>query len=211
MLVPLAAERARTAVARARVAALTTYPRRAPARPHLTSVAVEAGPGGQPIVRVEPGSLAAAHLLARPLASVRVCPPGADVVTVHGAARRLPGRADDGRLVFQIEVGAVRLGDNAPVDPAAYRAAAVEPASDEALEHLRAEHADDLAACLRALGHDAQWAEPTGLDRRGLTVLAIGSDGVESVRLLFPAPVDRLEQLPNGLRCLLLCQCQHGS
>ena len=205
MSVPLAAERARAAVARARVAALTTYPRHATARPCLTSVAVECGTGGRPIVRVEPGSLAAAHLLALPLASVRVCPPGEDAVTVHGAARRLPGYDPHGRLVFEVKLGAVRLGDGAPVDLDAYRSALT--FTGDALDHLRAEHADDLAACLRARGHDALWAEATSLDRTGLTVLAVGIKGVQSVLLAFPTPVDRLEQLPQGLRCLLMCRC----
>ena len=199
MPVPRTAERARAALAQARVAALTTYPRRAPARPHLTSVAVACLADGEPVVRVAPGSLAAAHLLARPLASVRVCPPGGDVVTVHGAARRLPGRDGAGHLLFQVEVGAIRLGDGAPA------------LAGDALDHLRAEHADDLAACLRARGHDALWVEPLSLERTGLTVLSVGPDGVETVLLAFPTAVDRLDQLPQGLRCLLLCRCRTGS
>lgn len=215
MPVPPPAERARTSVARARVAALTTYPRAAPARPHLTSVAVECGPPGTPVIRVAAGSQAAGHLLARPLATVRVAPVGGDTVTVHGAAQRLPGRDENGRLRFRIDVGAVRLGDQpaTPVDPDAYRSAECDPLAHETpdvLAHLRAAHADELAACLRALGHDAQWAEPTGLDRYGMTVLAVGLHGVDTVRLTFPRAVQRLEALPAGLRCLLLCHCSGG-
>lgn len=206
------ADRARAAVATARFAALTTYPRSAPGRPVLTSVTLECGTQGCPVIAVEAGSQAAGHLLARPLATVRVAPVGADTVTLHGAARRLPGRDGEGRLRFQVDVGAVRLGDDAPVsvDPDDYRAATYDPLALEAaavLAHLRLAHAEQLAACVRACGHDAAWAEPVDLDQHGLTVLAVGLHGVDTVRLPFPRAVPRLEALPPGLRCLLLCRC----
>ena len=216
MSLPPPAERARTSVARARVAALTTYPRHAPERPVLTSVTIACGSQGCPVVLVEAGSEAAGHLLARPLATVRVSPVGGDTVTLHGAARRLAGRDPEGRLRFQVDVGAVRLGDGVPVpvDPADYRAAACDPLADEVagvLAHLRLAHAEQLTACVRACGHDAQWTEPVDLDQHGLTVLAVGVHGVDTVRLPFPRAVPRLEALPPGLRCLLLCRCSGGA
>lgn len=212
MALPEPAELARTSVARARVAALITYPRSAPARPHLTSVTVGCNGDGHPVVRVEAGSLAAAHLLSRPLATVRVAPVGGDTVTVHGAAHRLRGTGGGGLLTFQVEVGAVLLGAVRPatVEVEAYRSAEPDPLRDEApavLAHLRDAHARQLTACLRALGHDAQWAEPTGLDRHGLTVLALGLEGVATIRLSFPEPVRRLADLRPGLGTVLLCRC----
>jgi putative heme iron utilization protein len=212
LLLPSPAELARTTVARARVAALTTYPRRAPARPHLTSVAVGCSADGCPVVQLASGSRAAAHLLARPLATVRMAPVGGETVTVHGAAHRLAGRDAAGTLAFRVEVGAVRLGaaSPTPVGAEAYRRAEPDPLRDEApavLEHLRAAHADDLAACLRAMGHEAEWAEPSALDRYGMTLLAVAPGGVDTVRLAFPDPVDRLDDLRPGLGTVLRCRC----
>jgi hypothetical protein len=75
------------------------------------------------------------------------------------------------------------------------------------LAHLRDHHAAGLAACLRARGHDAHWVEPRSLDAAGLDVLAVGPDGVELVRLAFPAPVSRLQDLRAGLAVALTCRC----
>lgn len=211
MALPEPAELARTSLARARIAALLTYPRSAP-RPHLTSVTVGCDRAGRPVVRVYAGSPAAARLLARPLATVRVAPVGGNTVTVHGAAHRLRGTGDDGRLTYGVEVGAVLLGAGTParVEVEAYLAAEPDPLRHEApavLAHLRDAHAGQLTACLRALGHDAQWAEPSALDRHGLTVVAVGLEGVATIRLSFPEPVRRLQDLRPGLGTVLLCRC----
>ncbi|MBC7374496.1 MAG: hypothetical protein H7323_10955, partial [Frankiales bacterium] len=158
MTLPDPAELARTALAQARVAALTTYPRSAPA-PRLTSVTMSCQDDGRPVIRVGPGSRAAVDLLARPLATVRVSPVGAETVTVHGGARRLPGRDERGRLAFRVDVGAVRLGVVRPatVDLDAFDAAEPDPLREDAprvLAHLREAHTDQLTACVRAVGHD---------------------------------------------------------
>ena len=212
MTLPDPAELARTSLAQARVAALTTYPRSAPARPRLTSVTMACQDDGRPVIRVGAGSRAAVDLLARPLATVRVSPVGGETVTVHGGAQRLPGRDECGRLAFRVEVGAVRLGvvRHATVDLHAFDAAEPDPLRDDAprvLAHLREAHTDQLTACVRAVGHDAQWAQATALDRYGMTVLAVSGDGVDEVRLSFPEPVRRLQDLRPGLGCLLMCRC----
>lgn len=211
---PSAAERARTAVASARVGCLTTYARHSAARPHPTTVAVECDGEGRPVLPVTPNSLAAAQLLARPLATLHVAPPGCEATTVHGAAHRLRA-AGDGLLRYRLEVGSVRLGQRRPlpVPLEQYQAASPDPlrhAAPAVLHHLARCHAEQLAACLRTRGHDALWVEPRALDRRGLDVLSVGPDGVDLVRLSFPEPVTRLQELAAGLAVPLLCRCdQH--
>jgi hypothetical protein len=160
-----------------------------------------------------PQAPAAQMLLLRPLATLRVAPAGLDTVTLHGQAHRRPD-ADTGRLhAFQISAGSVRIGDAAehPIDTARYADAApdlVRARSQPLLEHLNARHSTELAACLRARGHDAETAEATALDRTGLTAVSVGPSGVDRVRLSFPAPVAQLEDLGPGLCAVLLCRCQ---
>ncbi len=60
---------------------------------------------------------------------------------------------------------------------------------------------------MRALGHEAAFAEAVRLDRHGLTIQAVGPDGVTEVHLDFPAPITKLEDLPPGLRIALMCRC----
>ena len=124
---PSPAARARTAVAAATIARLTTYSRRAPVRSVVTGVDVEGEDRGRPVVLVPAGSLAAVQLLARPLASLQIAPPGHEPTTVHGGVRRLPG-TDEGRLRYRVEVGAVRVGHGEPVPVESYLAAEPDPA-----------------------------------------------------------------------------------
>jgi hypothetical protein len=206
-----AAALARASLRCASVAALTTYPRLA-ARPHLTTVAVTAGEDGSAVVLLRPGAPAAQQLLARPFATVTVAPAGCERVTLHGAVQRLAGKDQAGRLAFRVEAGAVRLGDDEiPVATTAYASANPDPFGRDAsavVAHLRhPHHAGQLTACLRALGHDAQFAEAVALDRRGMTVLAVGLDGVTLVYLDFPAPIAKLTDLPPDLHVLLTCRC----
>ncbi len=206
-----AAALARASLQCASVATLTTYPRLA-TRPHLTTVAVTTDEDGSALVLLRPGALATQHLLTRPFATVTVAPAGCERVRLHGAVQRLAGNDRTGRLAFRIEPGAVRLGDEElPVATAAYRNATPDPFSADAsavVAHLRhPHHAEQLTACLRALGHDVQFAEAVGLDRRGITVLAVGLDGATLVHLDFPAPINRLADLPPDLHVVLTC---HG-
>lgn len=206
---PTPAEQARTAVARARVGLLTTYGRRAPLV-RTTHVGV-AGDGAALVVRLRPESPAVTDLLARPLAAVRVGPPGFVQVLLQGSVVRLPGRDDRGRLRFRVDPGAVRVDDGGPVAVADYRSADPDPLRDDApvlLAHLRAAHRADLGACLRARGHhDVEWVEPQALDRHGLQLAALTADGVARHRLDFPRPVGSLDELSPGLTSLLRCRC----
>ena len=206
----LDALRARTSVAAARVGLLTTYARHPAGQTSMTVSVLPQADGG---VHVEVGREArgAHQLLARPVATLDLAPVGHDPVLLHGAVRRLPGVGPGGTLVFHLDVAAVRVGAPAvAVDENAYARATPEPLAADApavLAHVNDLHADGLAACLRALGHEVGFAQATALDSDGLTVAAVTSSSVATVRLPFPRPVTALSQLPVSLSLLLAPRC----
>jgi hypothetical protein len=204
------AVRARTAVACARVGWLTTYARH-PSSQYTTCVKVRPRPDGTVEVQLGRNALGARQLLARPVATLEISPVGCEPVLLHGAARRLPGLTDNGALLFHLDVAVARVGARAvPLDERSYFAAAPDPLAHEApavLSHLNAAHADALAACLRAAGHQVGFARATALDSGGLTIAAVTAGGVESVRLRFPHPVTQLRQLPPSLSAALSPRC----
>lgn len=212
---PDVAVQARTSIDCARVGSLTTYARH-PSSQHTCSVSVQARADGTVEIELAVDALSARQLIARPVASLLVAPVGCAPVLLHGSARRLPGPSRRGTLVFHLELAAVRVGSpGVLVDQAAYCAAAPDPLRHDApavLAHLNDGHADALAACLRAAGHDAAFAHATRLDAGGLTVTAIGDAGADIVRLAFPRSVTRLADLPVSLNCLLgpRCRCPHA-
>ena len=206
---------ARTSLHCASLATLTTYPRLT-SRSHVTTVAVSAGDDGSAVVLLRQGAPAAQHLLARPFATVTVAPAGCQRMTLHGVVQRLASKDEAGRLAFRVQAGAVRLGhDETPVATVTYINASPDPFGRDAstvLAHLRSRHhAEQLAACLRALGHDTQFAEPVALDRQGLTVLAVSDSGVALVPLAFPAAITKLADLPPDLHVLLTCHCRDSA
>lgn len=204
------AVRARTSVDCARTGVLTTYARH-PSSQATTHVVVGPRADGTVELRLPRTSAGARQLVARPVATLRVAPAAQDPVLLHGSARRLPGIAHDGALVFHLRAAAVRVGARgALLDEQAYAAAEPDPLRHDApavLAHLNGGHADALAACLRARGHDAGFAQAVRLDAGGLTVLAVGVDGVDRVRLRFPAPVHALSDLPVSLGGVLSPRC----
>ena len=206
------AVRARTSVDRARVGQLTTYARH-PSGTLSTSVGLEVRPDGAVDVHLSTGAHAVAQLLARPLATLRVAPPWCDPVLLHGGTRRLPGLTDRGELVFRLEVAAVRVGTPPVlVDESDYSAARPDPLRCDApavLAHLNEGHADALSACLRACGREVAFTQATRLDAGGLTVVAVGDEGSDTVRLRFPSPVAALDELPPSLAWVLQpgCSC----
>ncbi|BEP13316.1 DUF2470 domain-containing protein [Acidothermaceae bacterium B102] len=203
---PTAAEQARTVLAHARVALLTTYPRLG--RSLTTAVAI-GDEGGDLVLQLTHDSAAAADLTLRPVASLRIAPPGHPTVVVTGSAHPLRQRDPRQLTTFRLQIKAVRLGEGpgVPVPVSQFLAALPDPLADEApfvLAHLRAQHGAELAACLRSQGHpDAQWAFASSLDRFGLEVDVLDDGGVTRVRLDFPTPVERLQDLDPGLAVLL--------
>lgn len=212
MLDDEAACQARTSVDRARVGMLTTYARH-PSGQRTTGVSVQAREDGTVEVHLGLTAGAVRQLTARPVATLQLAPPWCEPVRLHGAARRLPGLTDRGHLVFHLEVAAVRVGSPPELlDEAAYASARPDPLRHDApavLAHLNEGHADALAACLRAGGRDVGFAAATRLDAGGLKVVSVGAEGVDTVRLRFPAPVADLADLPPTLRHVLRpgCRC----
>jgi len=164
-----AAALARASMHQATVATLRTYPRLAH-RPHLTLARVRDTGDGSPVVDLRPDACAVHDLLVRPFATVTVAPPGHPRVTLHGTAQRLPDLERPGLIAYGVPPGAIRLGDDETrVEVSMYVAEDPDPLHGESaavLDHLRGPGAaDQLAACLRAHGHDARFAEPLALDR----------------------------------------------
>jgi Protein of unknown function (DUF2470) len=231
---PSSAERARTALADARVATVTTYSRDPVAPPHQTLATVSVEENGRLAFFLEPQSWAVANLLARPLASVTVAAqqPGraqtTNGVILRGSVRRVPSHPrPTGRpaaVPFLMEATSVRLWDGRPgsapiapedvVDVESFSTAVPDPLRTEApqvLAHLREAHGSGLLHCLRSQGHpSAEWIEPQRLDRYGLEVSVVSADAVADVRLPFPTPLDSLSQLGPGLRTALMCRCADG-
>lgn len=210
-MIPDPATCARTAVDCARTGLLTTYARH-PSRSHTGPVRLAAALDGSVQLHLPAATVPARQLLARPVATLSIRPPACEPTVVHGAVARLRGTAVDGALVFRLEVAAGRVGAPACfVDGEAYGQARPDPLRRDApavLAHLNGGHAEGLADCLRAAGHDLSYAVATRLDAHGLTVTAVGSCGVSSVRLAFPRRVERLDELPPSLLCALAPRCE---
>ena len=208
---PTVAQQARTAVATARVATLSTYGR-APcgAAARTTVVNVIGLDNGSVDFFLRPGSPAVDDLCQRRLATLQVAGTGCLPVVLAGACTRLTGFDADGRLRFRVDPLSVRLtGAARPVPVSDYRSARPDPlapSSAALVHHLATAHADALLACVRSQLHPwAAFVLPVSLDRFGLRLTVVDEDGVTDTRLCFPAPVGSLSELPPSLRVLLAC------
>ena len=78
------------------------------------------------------------------------------------------------------------------------------------LHHLEHGHMADLIGCVRMHGlPQADWVIARGLDRYGLELLVLTTDGVAAVRLGFPdGPVTSLQDVPASIRTALTCRCE---
>jgi hypothetical protein len=93
-----------------------------------------------------------------------------------------------------------------------YHAAAPDPlwqVAPNVLRHLEHEHMAELTGCVQAHGLvQADWVVPRGLDRYGLELLVLMTDGTAAVRLSFPdGPVSSLDEVPASIRTVLTCRC----
>ena len=105
------------------------------------------------------------------------------------------------------------VGARVAIPLAEYRAATPDPLWREApgvLHHLEHGHMADLIACGRGHGlPQADWVITRGLDRYGLELLVLATDGVAAVRLGFPdGPVGSLQDVPVSIRTALTCRCE---
>jgi hypothetical protein len=68
----------------------------------------------------------------------------------------------------------------------------------------------ELVRCVRAHGMPkADWVFPRNLDRYGLELLVLTTDGAAPVRLSFPdGPITSIDDVPASIRTALTCRCQ---
>ncbi|HEY6494275.1 MAG TPA: DUF2470 domain-containing protein [Trebonia sp.] len=214
---PSLPELARTALARAATATVSAVA--APAVPAAASpVPVRATLDGSPLLLPAAGS-PLARWLADGLDTVRVSLPTGppfSALRLTGTARPMtPTGAETAACMVSIRSIEFTGGGRARVPVEEYRAARPDPlwrVAPGILHHLEHGHMGDLVHCVRAHGLTrADWVIPRGLDRYGLELLVLTTDGVAAVRLSFPeGPVSSLDDVPMSLRATLTCRCQAG-
>lgn len=219
---PSLAELARTALASASAAEIDdarssdepVRPARIPAQ-----VPVRDGRDGSPLLLSVTGSVLE-HQLAARTEAVAVTVPAVgpySALRLTGTARPTARNRRAGIAACMVDLRSVELigsaGVRVRVPLAEYRAAAPDPLWREApgvLRHLEQGHLADLIACVRVHGlPQADWVIPRGLDRHGLELLVLATDGVAAVRLGFPdGPVTSLREVPASIRAALTCRCE---
>jgi hypothetical protein len=219
---PSLAELARTALASAAAAEIDDarspgdpdYPARVPAQ-----VPVRDGRDGSPMLLSVTGSVFE-HQLSAQREAVTVTVPATgpfSTLRLTGTARPTARNRRVGIAACMVDVRSVELigpaGTRVAVPLAEYRTAVPDPLWREApgvLRHLEHAHMTDLIACVRAHGlPQADWVIPRGLDRYGLELLVLATDGVAAARLGFPdGPVSCLREVPASIRTALTCRCE---
>ena len=210
---PSLAQQARTALAQARVGSLIGRSS-TPASRSLTLVKITDQPDGQPVVELEPGSSMVRLLAWWPVVTVSIAGPG-PFRALHLTGTAQCHEALDERLrAYRLTLLSTRLVSTTSVSVPVrdFKAADPDPLwrqAPQALRHLEEAHAPELLACVRAHGlPDTEAVVPRALDRYGLELAAIGTDGIRTVRLPFPGgPVRSLQEVTDGLRVLLTCRC----
>jgi len=219
---PSLAELARTALASAAAAEIDDADRpgdpgcrgRVPVVAHVRD-----GRDGSPLLLSVTGSVLE-HQLAAQRDAVTVTVPAAgpySALRLTGTVRPMARNRRVGIAACTVELRSVELigsaGARVLVPLAEYRAAAPDPLWREApgvLCHLEQGHMADLIACVRVHGlPQADWVITRGLDRYGLELLVLATDGVAAVRLGFPdGPVSSLREVPASIRAALTCRCE---
>lgn len=211
---PSTAELARTALARARVATLTSRGR-GPSVDSLAVVSVDGSASGEPLLQLERTSPMVRRLAACPVATIAIAAPSPFVsLQLTGPAMQCKGDGEDLRS-FRLSLLSARLvawRKVVPVPLGAFHAASADPLWPHAvqvLDHLGQAHAPELLACARAHGQpQVQAVEPRAIDRYGLELALITAVGVTTLRLPFPGgPVESLAEVTVGLRAVLTCRC----
>jgi hypothetical protein len=218
---PSLPELARTVLARAATATVSAVAVSAAAVPRLPAapgpVPVRSTRDGSPLLLPAAGSPLARWLAASPepvRVSLPAGPPFA-ALRLTGTARPLTGASEAGIAACMVTIGSIEFtgGGRAPVPVEEYRAARPDPlwrVAPSILHHLEHGHMGELVRCVRAHGLSrADWVIPRGLDRYGLELLVLATDGIAAVRLAFPdGPVSSLGDVPVSLRTALTCRCQ---
>lgn len=220
---PSLPELARTALARAAAATVSDpVPGTAAGRPVAAGqVPVRATWDGRPVLLPASGSRLEQRLAARRARPVTVSVP-ADApftaVRLTGTSQWLTRDRTAGITACVVAVQSVEFaGAGSPLVPLGeYQAAAPDPlwrVAAAILRHLERGHMGELVHCIRAHGMpQADWVIPRGLDRYGLQLLVLTTDGTAAVRLAFPGgPVTSLDEVPASIRTALTCRCQSES
>jgi hypothetical protein len=214
---PSLAERARTAVAQARLATVTWGdPEVAPGFPDrvTATAAIRVDRLGRPVLLLPPRETVTRALATSSRVTVTVAAPAPlRSLALSGAVQARPEAG--GRVGHLLDVRALRFaGPGRTLVPLAeYEAAEPDPlwrVAAGAVRHLEHGHMAELMGCVRAHGmHQAEWVVPRGLDRFGLELAVITASGVAAVRLSFPdGPVRSLDEVPASLQAVLACRCR---
>jgi hypothetical protein len=219
---PSLAELARTALASAAAAEIGDG--RSPGDPAEAGrvpaqAPVRDGRDGSPLLLPVTGSALERRLAARPETVTVSVPAGGpySVLRLTGTARPTARNRRAGIAACMVDLRSVEFigsgGARVLVPLPEYRAAAPDPLWREApgvLRHLEHGHMADLVACVRMHGlPQADWVITRGLDRYGLELLVLTTDGVAAVRLGYPdGPVASLQDVPASIRTALTCRCE---
>jgi hypothetical protein len=204
---PSLPELARTAVASAATAAVSYSSLVGPVT--ASEIPVRSGPSGSPVLLTAAGSALARQLgtaLETVSVSVAAAAPFAGL-RLTGTAQPAARSRKAGIIAYVVAVRSVEFcgAVSALVCLDQYQAAAPDPLWREApgiLRHLEQGHMSDLLGCVRAHGmRQAEWVIPRGLDRYGLALLVLTTDGTAAMRLSFPSgPVTSLRDMPLPVR-----------
>jgi hypothetical protein len=217
---PSLPELARTALARAAAATVSDpVPGTPSGRPAAAGhVPVRATWDGRPVLLPASGSWLEQRLSARRAKPVTVSVPADapfSAVRLTGTSQWLTRDRTAGITACVVAVQSVQFaGSGCPRVPLdEYQAAAPDPlwrVATAILRHLERGHMGELVHCIRAHGMpQADWVIPRGLDRYGLQLLVLTTDGTAAVRLAFPGgPVSSLDEVPASIRTALTCRCQ---
>jgi hypothetical protein len=219
---PSLAELARTALASAATAEIDDAGRPGePARRGRVPVlaAVRDGRDGSPLLLSVTGSVFEHRLSAQREPVTVTVPAGGpySALQLTGTARPTARNRRVGIAACMVDLRSAELigpaGARVRVPLAEYRAAAPDPLWREAagvLHHLEHAHMTDLIGCVRMHGlPEADWVIARGLDRYGLELLVLTTNGVAVVRLGFPdGAVTALQDVPASIRTALTCRCE---
>jgi hypothetical protein len=171
---------------------------------------------GRPVLLPASGSWLAQRLSARRSKPVTVCVPADapfSALRLTGTSQWLTRDRAARVTACVVAVQSVEFaGSGCPEVPLeGYLAATPDPlwrVAPSVLRHLERGHMGELIHCVRGMPQ-ADWVIPRGLDRYGLQLLVLTTDGAAAVRLAFPGgPVTSLDEVPASIRTALTCRCE---
>src|SRR6201996_4122272 len=213
---PSLAERARTAIAQARLATVSWGDPAAAGQTEgvTATAAIRVDRAGRPLLLLPPREAVTEALAAsRPVTAIVPAPAPLGSLALTGTVE--PREGPDGRVGYWLDLRSLRFAGAGGrwVPLAEYEAAEPDPlwrVAPGAIRHLAHGHMTELIGCVRAHGMEqAEWVMPRGLDRFGLELAVITTAGVAAARPAFPAgPFPAREEVPASLQAVLACRCR---